>query len=90
MAGGWSRDGAIQEQIDASIEDAVERARGRLPRGAGLRDCEECGEPAPSCRRADARHCCEGCRKRQARRRRGRIYGPSREDAIRGREDRIP
>ena len=51
MAGGWSRDGAIQEQIDASIEDAVERARGRLPRGAGLRDCEECGEVIPEARR---------------------------------------
>jgi phage/conjugal plasmid C-4 type zinc finger TraR family protein len=51
MAGGWSRDGAIQEQIDASIEDAVERARGRLPRGAGLRDCEECGAVIPEARR---------------------------------------
>jgi len=27
MAGGWSRDGAVQEQIDASVEDAVQRAR---------------------------------------------------------------
>lgn len=36
--------------------------------------CEECGEPVPSCRRTDARYCGEGCRKRQARRRRaGRI-----------------
>ena len=51
MAGGWSRDGAVQEQIDASIEDAVERARGRLPRGAGRRDCEECGAAIPEARR---------------------------------------
>jgi len=26
MAGGWSRDGAVQDQIDASVEDAVQRA----------------------------------------------------------------
>jgi len=23
MAGGWSRDGAVQDQIDASVEDAA-------------------------------------------------------------------
>jgi len=23
MAGGWSKDGAVQDQIDASVEDAV-------------------------------------------------------------------
>ena len=27
MAGGWAHDGAVQEQIDASIEDAIEQAR---------------------------------------------------------------
>lgn len=27
MAGGWSRDGAEQEQIEATINDALERAR---------------------------------------------------------------
>ena len=31
MAGRWSKDGAIHEQIDASIKDAVDRARGQLP-----------------------------------------------------------
>ena len=51
MAGGWSRDGAVQEQIDASIDDAVEQARRRLPRGAGLPDCEECGVAIPAARR---------------------------------------
>lgn len=51
MAGGWSRDGAVQEQIDASIDDAVERARRRLPQGAGRRDCEECGVAIPAARR---------------------------------------
>jgi len=36
MATGWARDGAVQDQIDASIADAVERARSHLPsRGRG-------------------------------------------------------
>ncbi|MFK8016504.1 MAG: DksA/TraR family C4-type zinc finger protein [Gammaproteobacteria bacterium] len=52
MAGGWSRDGAVQEQIDASVDDAVKRARDQLPRGDSLRDCEECGELIPEARRA--------------------------------------
>ncbi|HET6565896.1 MAG TPA: DksA/TraR family C4-type zinc finger protein [Xanthomonadales bacterium] len=51
MAGGWSRDGAVQDQIDASVEDAVQQARSRLPRGASLSHCEECGEAIPKARR---------------------------------------
>ena len=51
MAGGWSRDGAVQDQIDASVEDAVEMARSRLPKGAGLLRCEECDTVIPSARR---------------------------------------
>ena len=51
MAGGWSRDGAVQEQIDASVADAVERARSRLPRGESLEHCEECGAAIPQARR---------------------------------------
>ncbi|MFT5136125.1 MAG: phage/conjugal plasmid C-4 type zinc finger TraR family protein [Arenicella sp.] len=42
MAGGWSRDGAVQEQIDASVEDAVAAARSQLPVGNSLTHCEEC------------------------------------------------
>jgi len=52
MAGGWSRDGAVQEQIDASIEDAVKQARSQLPKGAGLSHCEECEAEIPKARRA--------------------------------------
>jgi hypothetical protein len=33
MAVGWARDGAVQDQIDASVNDAVSLARSRLPRG---------------------------------------------------------
>ena len=51
MAGGFAKDGAVQEQIDASIEDAIQRARSRLPRGESLGHCEECGETIPEARR---------------------------------------
>ncbi len=49
MATGWARDGAVQEQIDASVADAVERARSRL-RGKSLTHCEDCGDPIPQAR----------------------------------------
>lgn len=60
MAGGWSRDGAVNEQIDASVEDAVRRARSQLPQGAGLTRCCECDAPIPEARRRavpGVRHC---------------------------------
>ena len=52
MAGGFAKDGAVQDQIDASIEDAVERARSNLPAGESLTHCEECGDPIPEARRS--------------------------------------
>lgn len=51
MAGGFTRDGAVQDQIDASVEDAVERARKQLPSGPGRRECAECGTEIPEARR---------------------------------------
>ncbi len=51
MAGGWARDGAVQDQIDASVEDAVELARSRLPKGESLLHCEECEQEIPEARR---------------------------------------
>ncbi len=51
MAGGWSGDGAVQDQIDASIEDAVKQARSQLPKGTGLNHCEECDAEIPQARR---------------------------------------
>jgi phage/conjugal plasmid C-4 type zinc finger TraR family protein len=51
MAGGWSSDGAVQDQIDATIEDAVQRARSELPRGESLKHCEECDATIPEARR---------------------------------------
>ncbi len=51
MAGGFAKDGAVQDQIDATIDDAVNRARDRLPRGEGLKNCEECNATIPAARR---------------------------------------
>ena len=51
MATGWAGDGAVQQQIDDSIEDAIKRARAGLPSGPSLSQCEECGEAIPDARR---------------------------------------
>jgi len=51
MAGGFAKDGAVQDQIDATIEDAVKRARSQLPRGRSLSHCEECDADIPEARR---------------------------------------
>ena len=42
MAVGWAREGAVQEQIEATVEDAVQLARSRLPEGESFIKCEEC------------------------------------------------
>ncbi|MCM2561399.1 DksA/TraR family C4-type zinc finger protein [Lutimaribacter sp. EGI FJ00015] len=52
MAGGWSRDGAVSEQIEASIEDELKRLKARpQPQGESRTDCAECGEEIPEKRR---------------------------------------
>ncbi|HEV7123491.1 MAG TPA: DksA/TraR family C4-type zinc finger protein [Rhodanobacter sp.] len=51
MATGWAGDGAVQDQIDATVNDGVERARQQLRRGPGLTHCEECDALIPSARR---------------------------------------
>ena len=43
MAGGWTRDGAVSDQIDDTIADSVSYARARLASGEGTADCIECG-----------------------------------------------
>ena len=50
MATGWAKDGAVQDQIDSTVDDAVRRARSRLPQGSSLSDCEDCGKPIPAAR----------------------------------------
>lgn len=53
MAGGWARDGAVNEQIDASIQDELSRMRARrTPQGDSAVFCVECDEPIPEPRRA--------------------------------------
>jgi phage/conjugal plasmid C-4 type zinc finger TraR family protein len=52
MAGGWTRDGAVQDQIDDTVKDAVSTARSRLPKGESAAHCDLCGEPIPAGRRA--------------------------------------
>jgi phage/conjugal plasmid C-4 type zinc finger TraR family protein len=52
MATGWAREGAVQEQIDATIKDAIERAKQGLPAGPSLTNCAHCGETIPEARRA--------------------------------------
>ena len=63
MAGGWARDDAVQKQIDASVDDAVRRARSQLAQGEGLTHCEECDTPIPDARRraVPGVRLCVGC-----------------------------
>ncbi|MEH6687277.1 MAG: DksA/TraR family C4-type zinc finger protein [Halopseudomonas sabulinigri] len=51
MATGWAREGAVQEQIDDTVDEAVQRARSQLPRGESLEYCEECEKLIPEARR---------------------------------------
>jgi phage/conjugal plasmid C-4 type zinc finger TraR family protein len=51
MATGWAGDGAVQDQIDATVNDAVQRARQQLHKGPGLTHCEECDARIPPARR---------------------------------------
>jgi len=52
MANGWAPDGAVQDQIDDTVTDAVLRARGMMPAGEGSDECDDCHDPIPSRRRA--------------------------------------
>jgi len=53
MAVGWAQDGAVHEQIEASIEDELARMKAlqRAPVGEALAECAECGEEIPPARR---------------------------------------
>lgn len=51
MASGWAPDGAVQDQIDDTITDAVLSARARMPAGEGETHCLECGDEIPAARR---------------------------------------
>ena len=52
MAGGWAKDGAVSEQIEASINDELARLKARRqPMGESLTHCAECDEEIPEARR---------------------------------------
>lgn len=51
MATGWAGDGAVQDQIDATVKDGIKRARSQLREGPGLSRCEECDAAIPEARR---------------------------------------
>lgn len=52
MAVGWAREGAVNDQIEASIEDALKRVQARRATvGESLTHCAECEEPIPEARR---------------------------------------
>jgi phage/conjugal plasmid C-4 type zinc finger TraR family protein len=51
MANGWARDGAVQDQINDTVADAVKHARALLAAGEGTDACEDCGEEIPAARR---------------------------------------
>ncbi|MTH77385.1 DksA/TraR family C4-type zinc finger protein [Paracoccus aestuariivivens] len=66
MAGGWARDEAVNDQIDVSNQEAIERMRLRNSlRGAreSAEFCAECDEPIPEARRQaiPGVHLCVNC-----------------------------
>ncbi len=50
MATGWAKEGAVQDQIDDTVQDALQRVRSRLPQGDSRSHCEECGDEIPLAR----------------------------------------
>ncbi len=61
MANGWALEGAVQNQIEDSVKDALATARARMPAGSGRADCEgrwranPAGTPRSSARCPDMR-----------------------------------
>lgn len=63
MATGWAGDGAVQDQIDATVDEGIQRARAQLRHGPGLTHCERCDAPIPEARRkaVPGVHLCVRC-----------------------------
>jgi phage/conjugal plasmid C-4 type zinc finger TraR family protein len=51
MATGWAQDGAVQDQIDATVKDGIKRAKSQLPTGPSLESCADCAVKIPEARR---------------------------------------
>ncbi|HVT35247.1 MAG TPA: DksA/TraR family C4-type zinc finger protein [Nevskiaceae bacterium] len=80
MATGWAREGAVQEQIDATVKDAIARARAPLAAGPSLSHCAECGETIPAARRQaiPGVRFCVACQQEQDKNRSGAFSGYNR------------
>ncbi len=48
MATGWANEGAVSEQIESTVADAVARARSHLSSGVSLTHCAECDSEIPA------------------------------------------
>jgi len=60
MPNGWTRDGAIHDQIAAATDFAVQSVRAQLPKGKSSANCVRCDAVIPETRRAavpGVRHC---------------------------------
>jgi RNA polymerase-binding transcription factor DksA len=51
MAGGWTRDGAVQDEIDNTVADPVLAVRASIPAGESEPFCAVCGDDIPEGRR---------------------------------------
>lgn len=51
MTSGWVPDGAVTDQAEDTINDAVARCRVQIPNGSGTDHCIECGNPIPEARK---------------------------------------
>lgn len=51
MASGWAKEGNVQDQIDATVKDAIDKAARNTPSGESSRICRECGEKISPARR---------------------------------------
>src|SRR3546814_11401262 len=69
MADGWAHDGAVQEQIEDTVADAVKIARSRIASGEGTRFCEDCGMAIHAARRQAKPHSrtCVSCQDKRDR-----------------------
>lgn len=47
MASGWASDGAVNEQIDSTVNDGVARVRQAMGQGESEHYCQECGRSDP-------------------------------------------
>jgi phage/conjugal plasmid C-4 type zinc finger TraR family protein len=70
LAGGWAKDGAVSEQIEASISDELARMLvRRVPVGESRTHCAECEEEIPQARQdavPGVKLCVECVRERDA------------------------